>query len=44
VKRRRRRSELGSLDPHAVEGGHVDDLGATASVHEHLVHPLSAEE
>jgi hypothetical protein len=40
----RQQAELRSLDPHAVEGGHVDDVEATAPIHEHLVHPLGSEE
>jgi hypothetical protein len=32
------------LDPHVVEGGHVDDVEAAAPVHEHLVYPLGAKE
>jgi hypothetical protein len=36
--------ELRSLDTHAVEGGHVDDVEAVAPVHEHLKHLLGAEE
>jgi hypothetical protein len=32
------------LDPHAIEGGHVNDVEATSSIHKHLVHPIGAEE
>jgi hypothetical protein len=32
------------LDTHAVEGGHVNDVEATAPIHEHLVHSFGAEQ
>jgi hypothetical protein len=44
VKWGRRWAELRSLDPHAVEGGHVDDVEAVVPIYEHLVHSLGAEE